>query len=100
MSLFDEIRVALDELKAESGQTVTIDGVTYPAIVSQVAVASEFLPGAELQTAQLTARVSRTRMSAPPATQTTLAYDGTDYRIETVSGSRHSCLLGLTALEN
>ena len=100
MSLFSELQGAFDELTEAGGQVVTIDGKDYKAAVSAVATGSEFLPGVELETAQLVARISRTELADPPARQSRLTYAGTVYRVETVTPNPTSFLLGLTSLKN
>jgi hypothetical protein len=91
----DDLREAVNELSGDTGQTIAINAVTYPAIVTAPMFENVFEPGIELEGVKYTVRVSKQYLTSNPGIQTDLIYKGNDYRITKVTDAGSSYLLEL-----
>jgi hypothetical protein len=83
MSIASELAVVIDEMsKPENfGETVIVNGVTVPAIVSDAAFSVEYLSGLMIEGVDVIAVVPKKYLTTKPRTTTTVQINGSLKRI-------------------
>jgi len=81
MNRHEKLRLATDRLASTGGQTVTIAGVNYEAVVSSAPLDPDYEMAGTILTEACTAVITKTNLLTSPAVDSSAGYLGKTWRI-------------------